>query len=60
MTPVEAVFGGALVVAGLGLAYGWSMYQRCQHCGRVVRRVFRGWKRCKGCGRHYRAGLRLR
>ena len=67
MTLVEAVLGnpltlsvGAALIAGLGLAYGWRVYQRCPHCGRVVRRVVTGWKRCHGCGRQYRRGLKLR
>ena len=51
---------GVALVAGLGLAYGWRLYQRCPHCGRVVRRVFRGWLRCHACGRQYRRGLRVR
>jgi hypothetical protein len=45
------------VVAGF---YGWQKYQLCPHCGRLVRRVFRGWLRCTHCGRQYRKGLRLR
>ena len=66
MTGVDGVLGNSLtlsvgaLVAGLGLAYGWRTYQRCPHCGRVVRRVFTGWKRCQSCGRQYRRGLRLR
>ncbi len=51
---------GVALVAGLGLAYGWRVYQWCPHCGRIVRRVFSGWLRCPGCGRQYRRGLRLR
>jgi len=48
------------VVAGLGLLYGWRAYQRCPHCGRLVRRVVQGWRRCAFCGRQYRRGLRVR
>jgi hypothetical protein len=55
-----AVSVGVALVAGLGLAYGWRLYQRCPHCGRVVRRVWRGWLRCSACGRQYRRGLRVR
>ena len=51
---------GAAVLAGLGLAWGWRLYQRCPHCGRVTPRVYAGWKRCRHCGRQYRKGLRLR
>lgn len=67
MTLVEDVLAssltlpvGVVLVAGLGVAYGWRTYQRCPHCGRVVRRVFQGWRRCHGCGRQYRRGLRVR
>ncbi|MBI4636296.1 MAG: hypothetical protein HY727_08100 [Candidatus Rokubacteria bacterium] len=52
--------GLAVLVAGFGLYYGFRTYQRCPHCGRIVRRVFQGWLRCKGCGRQYRRGLRVR
>jgi len=55
-----AVPVGVALVTGLGLACGWRLYQRCPHCGRVVRRVSRGWLRCNGCGRQYRRGLRVR
>ncbi|HET9490481.1 MAG TPA: hypothetical protein VFR64_12090 [Methylomirabilota bacterium] len=49
------------VVLALGLgAYGVQKYQRCPHCGRLVRRAFRGWLRCTGCGRQWRRGLRVR
>jgi hypothetical protein len=50
----------AVVLAlGLGL-YGVQKYQRCPHCGRLVRRAFQGWLRCTACGRQYRRGLRVR
>jgi|GEM_PF-1905080 len=48
----------AVAVAGLAVAY--QRYQRCPHCGRLVRRVVKGWRRCGGCGRQYRRGLKLR
>ncbi|HEY3067609.1 MAG TPA: hypothetical protein VGL09_17585 [Methylomirabilota bacterium] len=51
---------GLAIVSGFGLIYGWRVYQRCPHCGRLVRRVIKGWKRCHGCGRQYRRGLKLR
>jgi ribosomal protein L37AE/L43A len=51
---------GIAVVAGVGLVYGWRNFQRCPHCGRLVRRVINGWKRCPACGRQYRRGLRVR
>jgi hypothetical protein len=51
---------GIAVATGIGLVYGWRTYQRCPHCGRLVRRVAHGWKRCGHCGRQYRRGLRLR
>jgi uncharacterized protein (DUF983 family) len=51
---------GIAVVVGLGLIYARRLYQRCPHCGRVVRRVVQGWLRCGFCGRQYRRGLRLR
>jgi uncharacterized protein (DUF983 family) len=51
---------GAAIVAACGLIVGWRIYQRCPHCGRLVRRVLRGWKRCQFCGRQYRRGLHLR
>jgi len=51
---------GVAVVVGLGLIYARRTYQRCPHCGRLVRRVAQGWLRCGFCGRQYRRGLRLR
>ncbi len=51
---------GIAVVVGLGLIYARRLYQRCPHCGRVVRRVVQGWLRCGFCGRQYRRRLRLR
>jgi uncharacterized protein (DUF983 family) len=50
----------AVFILGLGLVYGWRTYQFCPHCGRLVRRVYRGWLRCAHCGRQYRRGLKLR
>ena len=35
-------------------------YQRCPHCGAIVRRAKRGWKRCRRCGRQYHRSVRLR
>jgi uncharacterized protein (DUF983 family) len=49
-----------VVTAGIGLAIGWVTYQRCPHCGHLVRRVSQGWRRCGACGRQYRRGLRIR
>jgi hypothetical protein len=57
--PPFVVVAAAAIVAAAGY-YGWQKYQRCPHCGRFVRRVFRGWLRCPHCGRQYRKGLRLR
>lgn len=54
------VVGVAALVLGAGLLYGWQRYQRCPHCGRIVRRVMQGWLRCSACGRQYRRGLRVR
>jgi hypothetical protein len=51
---------GLAVVVGVGLLLGWRSYQRCPHCGRLVRRAVQGWKRCGSCGRQYRRGLRVR
>jgi len=51
---------GAGLVAGIGLVVGWIAYQRCPHCGHLVRRASQGWKRCGSCGRQYRRGLRVR
>jgi len=48
-----------VLVAALGL-FGAQKYQRCPHCGRIVRRAVQGWRRCAACGRQYRKGLRLR
>src|SRR4029450_5577510 len=28
------------------LVFGWVTYQRCPHCGYLVRRVSQGWRRC--------------
>jgi len=58
LPPVVMIIG-ALLVAGLAL-FGVQRYQRCPHCGRVVRRVQQGWLRCTSCGRQYRKGLRVR
>jgi hypothetical protein len=67
MLVVEAVLSapplvvGIAVAVGLGLIlYGWRVYQRCPHCGHIVRRASRGWHRCGSCGRQYRKGLRVR
>jgi hypothetical protein len=54
------VWAGVAVATGVSMMLGWRFYQRCPHCGRLVRRVARGWKRCQHCGRQYRRGLRLR
>lgn len=51
---------GIALTAAVGLVFGWRTFQRCPHCGALVRRVVRGWKRCHRCGRQYRKGLRLR
>lgn len=58
LPPVVMIIG-ALLVAGLALL-GVQRYQRCPHCGRIVRRVQQGWLRCTSCGRQYRKGLRVR
>ncbi|MBI4246906.1 MAG: hypothetical protein HY614_06925 [Candidatus Rokubacteria bacterium] len=58
--PVPPLLLGIAIVVGLGLVYGWRTYQRCPHCGRIVRRTLRGWRRCTFCGRQYRRGLRVR
>jgi hypothetical protein len=50
----------AAVVLSVGLLVGWQRYQRCPHCGRLVRRAAQGWLRCTACGRQYRRGLRVR
>jgi hypothetical protein len=55
--PVVIVF--AIIALALGV-FGVQRYQRCPHCGRIVRRAFRGWLRCTACGRQYRRGLRVR
>ncbi len=41
---------GIAVVVGLGLIYARRLYQRCPHCGRVVRRVVQGWLPGVGIG----------
>jgi uncharacterized protein (DUF983 family) len=51
---------GVGLAAGIGLVVGWITYQRCPHCGHLVRRASQGWKRCGSCGRQYRRGLRVR
>jgi len=51
---------GATLVVVLAIWGGWRLYQRCPHCGRLVRRVTVGWRRCGHCGRQYRKGLKLR
>ncbi len=59
--PMPPLLVGIALAVGVGLvALGYRTYQRCPHCGRVVRRVLRGWRRCPTCGRQYRRGLRLR
>ena len=35
-------------------------FQRCPHCGMIVRRAKRGWMRCRRCGRQYHRSVRLR
>jgi hypothetical protein len=52
------VVAGVLVAAGV--VFGWLTYQRCPHCGHLVRRASQGWRRCGSCGRQYRRGLRVR
>jgi hypothetical protein len=54
------VVAGAVIAAGVGLLIGWLTYQRCPHCGHLVRRASQGWRRCGSCGRQYRRGLRVR
>ncbi|PYM90785.1 MAG: hypothetical protein DME04_21695 [Candidatus Rokuibacteriota bacterium] len=51
---------GVAIAAGIGLVFGWMNYQRCPHCGHLVRRAGQGWRRCGACGRQYRRGLRIR
>jgi len=52
---------GAALAAGIGLVFGWMTYQRCPHCGHLVRRASsQAWRRCGSCGRQYRRGLRVR
>jgi tRNA(Ile2) C34 agmatinyltransferase TiaS len=58
LPPAVIVLGAALLV-GLALV-GVQRYQRCPHCGRLVRRAQQGWLRCHACGRQYRKGLRVR
>lgn len=53
------LLAGVAVIVAIGLYYGWRNYQRCPHCGTLVRRVYRGWLRCHRCGRQYRRGLRF-
>jgi tRNA(Ile2) C34 agmatinyltransferase TiaS len=61
LSPPQIVVAIAVIVLGLGVLYGAQKYQRCPHCGRIVRRaVTQGWLRCPGCGRQYRKGLRVR
>ncbi|HKB26543.1 MAG TPA: hypothetical protein VKG64_16015 [Methylomirabilota bacterium] len=67
MLAVDAVLSapplviGVALAAGVGLlVVGWRVYQRCPHCGHLVRRVAQGWRRCGACGRQYRKGLRVR
>jgi len=63
---VEAVLSvpplvvGVALAVGLGLYWGLRNYQRCPHCGHIVRRVAQGWLRCRACGRQYSKGLRVR
>lgn len=60
-SPSQIVMAIAVIVVGLGLFYGLQRYQRCPHCGHIVRRaVSQGWLRCTSCGRQYRKGLRVR
>ena len=35
-------------------------FQKCPHCGAIVRRARRGWIRCRKCGRQYHRSVRLR
>jgi tRNA(Ile2) C34 agmatinyltransferase TiaS len=52
-----------VLVAVLALAVYLLMaqrYQRCPHCGMIVRRARRGWMRCRRCGRQYHRSVRLR
>ncbi|HEV8585923.1 MAG TPA: hypothetical protein VGT02_13220 [Methylomirabilota bacterium] len=60
LSPQSLTVAALAVLVSLGLAYGWKHYQRCPHCGRLVRRVQQGWLRCTECGRQYRKGLRVR
>jgi tRNA(Ile2) C34 agmatinyltransferase TiaS len=49
------------VVVAVGLYFLISLrYQRCPHCGGIVRRAKRGWMRCRRCGRQYHRSVRLR
>ena len=43
----------AAVVVALAIAYLCRVFQRCPHCGRIVRRALRGWFRCPHCHRQY-------
>ena len=58
--PFNVMLAVAAAVA-LGLYFLISLrYQRCPHCGGIVRRAKRGWKRCRRCGRQYHRSVRLR
>ena len=37
-----------------------QLYQKCPHCGAIVRWARRGWIRCRRCGRQYHRSVRLR
>lgn len=41
------------VAVALAMAYLHRIFQRCPHCGRIVRRALRGWFRCRHCHRQY-------
>mgnify|MGYP001598529816 CR=1 FL=1 len=57
LPPMVAVT--VVIIATFGVVFGWRNFQRCPHCGWIVRRAFRGWLRCPRCGRQYRKGLRF-
>ena len=41
------------------LAVVWQRYQRCPHCGRIVRRSWSlHWLRCTHCHRQYNRSVR--